>query len=71
MIILVTVGPLLALAFGLAIAIDFRDRRPRRRRVHGDQIDARNGDWLINAPEYFGKGAGEYFPPPGDGRPRH
>jgi hypothetical protein len=71
MIILVTVGPLLALAFGLAIASDLRDRRSRRRRVQGGQINASKGDWLNTAPEYFGKGAGEYFPPPDNGRPGH
>ena len=74
MIILVTVGAVLALAFGLPIAIDFRARKSLRRRprsAQDGQIDASKGDWLIGAPEYFGKGAAEYFPPPDDGRPPH
>ena len=71
MIILITVGAMLALALGLAIATDFRDRRSRRRRVQGGQIDASKRDGLISIPQYFGKGSGEYFPPPDDGHPPH
>ena len=71
MSILVTVGAILGLAVGLAIASDMRDRRSRRRRVQGGQIDAGQADSFIVPPEYFGKGGGAYFPPPDDGRPRH
>ncbi len=74
MIILVTVGTLLALAFGLPIAIDFRARKSLRRRARSPQagqVEASKGDWLPITPEYFGHGATEYFPPPDDGRPPH
>ncbi len=71
MSILLTVGALLALAFGLAIANDIRNRRSRRRRVQRSQIDAMKADSFIVDPHFFGKGGGAYFPPPDDGRPQH
>jgi hypothetical protein len=71
MSILLAVGALLALAFGLAIANDIRNRRSRRRRVQRSQIDAMKADSFIVDPHFFGKGGGAYFPPPDDGRPQH
>jgi len=40
MIILAAVGAPLAVAFGVAIAMDLRARRSRPRGVHGERIDA-------------------------------
>ncbi len=72
MIILVTGGSLLALAFGLAIATDIRDRKSRHRAVPDGRIDARKADSFTVPTNFFGMGgAGEYFPPPDDGRPSH
>ena len=74
MIILLTVGPLLALAFGLAIANDIRARRSRRRHAPGGQIDASKADSLNVTPGPgvgFGMSVSEYLPPADDGRPQH
>jgi len=63
MIILVTLGSLLALAGGLGVLIARRDRRSQI--GPGDRIDA-------PSPDTMGvRQVGEYFPPPDDGRPQH
>jgi hypothetical protein len=70
MIILVTIGAMLAVAIGIAVAMDLRDRRSRRRRVQSGQIDAIGGQSLIVGP-VGGHSVSEYLPPPDDGRPQH
>ncbi len=64
----VVIGALLAVAFGLAIATDRRDRRSRRRRVQDGQIDATKADTLSSV---LGGSVSEYLPPPDDGHPQH
>jgi hypothetical protein len=69
MIFLVIIGVMLGVAVAMAVAMDFRDRRSRRRRVESSQIDA------IAAQSFNvsggGGSVGEYLPPPDDGRPQH
>jgi len=68
MIILIYLGAPLAVAFGLAIALNLRARRSR---VPGDEMEAKNVDSPPLANPFFGRGGGSYFPPPDDGRPPH
>ena len=71
MIYLITAGPLLALAFGVAIYTDLRDRKSRLGRVRGDRVDAKQGEAFININPPVLRSPSEYFGPPDDGRPRH
>ena len=66
MIIFITIGAMLAAAFGLAIATDVRDRRSRQGRVQHGQLDAQEAQTLSTA---FGGSVSEYLPLPDDGRP--
>jgi hypothetical protein len=70
MIFLVIIGAMLGVAVGMAVAMDFRDRRSRRRHVRSDQIDATAAQALIVFPG-GGLSVSEYLPPADDGRPQH
>jgi hypothetical protein len=70
MIFLVIIGAMLGVAIGMAVAMDLRDRRSRRRRVQSDEIDAVAAQALIVFPG-GGLSVSEYLPPPDDGRPAH
>jgi len=67
MIILITVGAMVAFAGGLAVIGALRNRKSGLGRVDGIRIDAEKANALI-PPD--GRGS-EYLPPPDDGRPRH
>ena len=70
MIIFITLGAMLAAAFGLAIVVDVRDRRSRHGRVQHGRLDATKAESLIVSPP-FGRSVSEYLPPPDEGRPPH
>ena len=69
MIILVTLGGMLALAVGLGVATAIRDRRSGR--VDQNMIDADKARSLTITHIGGRSSSGEYLPPPDDGRPSH
>jgi hypothetical protein len=71
MIILIYLGAPLAVAFGLAIALNVRARRSRVPLPPGDHIEAKKAESPPLANPFFGRGGGSYFPAPDDGRPPH
>jgi hypothetical protein len=52
MIVLAVIGAPLAVAIGLAIALDLRGRRSRTRGVQGDRIDAAKAESLPRADRF-------------------